>query len=86
MINKNDHPVEWASMISDFDEIRDHIQTLINEMDNSKDYSEEEFSVDVGHLYAHLNRIWNGRNRTGEITDDEWTEDSKFPNDIEPIG
>ena len=47
---------------------------------------ERDFQVRIGHVYAHLNRVWNGRNRTDEITDDQWERMSQFPQDLIPVG
>lgn len=68
------------------EDLQEHVQTLIKEMSENNEYGEEEFAVDVGHLYAHLNRIWNSRGRVEEPTEEEWLEDTKFPKDITPVG
>ena len=43
---------------------------------------DSEFQIDIGHIYSHINRSWNSRNRVGE---ENFNLESKFPNDIKPI-
>ena len=47
---------------------------------------ESGYRVEVGHIYAHLNRAWNTRRRTTEVLEDEWEQASQFPTDILPVG
>lgn len=86
MINRSDNPVPWSLLMQQLEDLQEHVQTLIKEMSENNEYGEEEFAVDVGHLYAHLNRIWNSRGRVEEPTEEEWLEDTKFPKDITPVG
>lgn len=86
MINKKDNPVEWSLLIQELADLSEHADKLVEEMQGNSIYGEEEFAVDVGHLYAHLNRAWNSRNCTKEPTESEWQENSKFPTDVQPVG
>jgi hypothetical protein len=48
---------------------------------------DEAFAAQIGHAYAHLNRIWHRRNDPGdEISDENWEQFSRFPTDIDPVG
>ena len=86
MINRRSHPVRWALLMQEIADLHDHVGALIKEIEDNPEYGEEEFAVDIGHLYAHLNRLWNGRGRTDEPTEEEWRADTRFPTDIDPVG
>jgi hypothetical protein len=47
---------------------------------------EEEFGVELGHVYAHLNRAWHARGQGGEVSTEQWVKFSAFPKDLEPVG
>ena len=47
---------------------------------------ESEYAVQLGHVFAHLNRAWNSRNLKGQIGDSEWQNYSAFPDDLDPVG
>ena len=86
MINGKENPVEWALLSYELDEVIEHLQEISNSITPESEIDETEFKVYIGHVYAHINRIWNQRNHTGDITDQQFEEFSKFPNDIEPVG
>ena len=86
MINEKDNPVEWALMCYQFEEVAEHLQNLSNEIVPNAEINEEEFNVQMGHIYSHLNRIWNSRNHIGEISDENFEEYSKLPKDIKLDG
>ena len=86
MINEKDNPVEWALMCYQFEEVAEHLQNLSNEIVPNAEINEEEFNVQMGHIYSHLNRIWNSRNHIGEISDENFEEYSKLPKDIKLYG
>ena len=86
MINDKENPVEWALLIYELDELREHVESLVNQMNNEGQISEEEYETYIGHLYAHLNRSWNSRNSIGEHKIDNFNELTKFPTDIETCG
>ena len=50
-------------------------------------YGAEEFQVEMGHLYHHVNTAWNGRHQTEEqfrkCTDADFAQFRKFPNQSE---
>ena len=86
MINGKENPVEWALMSYELEEVIEHLQEISRLIMPESEIDEEELKVYISHVYAHINRIWNQRNHTGEITDQQFVEYSKFPNDIEPGG
>jgi len=86
MIDNASNPVAWALLIQELEEGREHLDALIKEMVNSGQLEEEKFRVDLGHIYAHLNRVWHSRNQASEITDQQWTTFSQFPADVPPMG
>jgi len=68
-------------------EAAEQLKETIQELESSTDYGMEEFQVDIGHLYHHLNTAWNGRNQTDEqhqkCTDADFAQFRKFPNDAD---
>lgn len=78
--------VAWARMITELDDAQEHLKSLINEMTSKGALEEAELQSSLGHVYAHLNRVWNSRNNTSEITEIQWREISQFPTDIDLIG
>ena len=86
MINEQDNPVAWALLVQDLDEAREHLAALIDQMHKDVRIDEEDYAVQLGHVFAHLNRDWNARNLAGEIPVDEYGRFSRFPEDLEPVG
>lgn len=86
MINEQKQPVEWALLLYGLEDLREHSASLIDQLVKDGQCSEEEFAVRVGHLYAHLNRVWNSRNHVGEVSDRQFSEFSQFPGDIDHVG
>lgn len=87
MINQTDYPVAWALLLYEIDEVREHLESLAKQMSEAGRIDEEELEVQIGHVYAHLNRIWHRRdNGSGELTREQWEAFSRFPDDIEPVG
>jgi hypothetical protein len=86
MINKSQHPVSWSSLLYELDDAREHLGNLIRDLENRDDYSEEEFRIDLGHVFAHLNRAWNTRDMSSEPSHEQQSALSRFPTDLEPQG
>lgn len=84
MIDKKLQPVEWAAFMYELEDAREHLEKLIKDHDQSADDGEEEFRVDLGHVYAHLNRAW--RRSLKDLADEEWEEASQFPGDLKIVG
>ena len=85
MINKSDNPVEWALLMYELDDAQEHINELLAEIKDKNNVEENDYKICIGHIYSHLNRATNSRNHIGEISDNEFIEYSKFPQDVSPI-
>jgi hypothetical protein len=86
MINKKENYAEWTLLAEELNEAREHLSEIVAKMIASNNYDDSEFSVDLGHVYAHLNRVWNSRNQTSEITEEQREKFSQFPIDLQPVG
>ena len=86
MINNKDNPVAWALLVTELDEAREHLESLTNEMVKAGTIEDTEFAVQLGHIYAHLNRVWHSRSKPDEIEEKQWTIYSQFPKDLNPVG
>ena len=86
MINGKENPVEWAQMGYELDEVIEHLQKISSQFTPQSKIDESEFGVDIGHIYAHLNRIWNSRNHKGDIHQEQFEKFSKFPDDVDLVG
>ena len=65
---------------------KEHLIDLINTMNSQGNIDEFDYEINLGHIYAHLNRAWNSRSIIGEYTDKTRSIISAFPKDIEPYG
>lgn len=87
MINHRDNPVEWAMLAYELNDAREHLESLIKEMSEADDFTDEDFATALGHVFAHLNRSWNTRNiSTAELNAEQMDVLSQFPTDLIPIG
>lgn len=86
MINVKSNPVEWSSLMYELEDAKEHLENLINEMNENGTVDEVQYKINIGHVFAHLNRGWNSRNKIGDYNAKEREEFSSFPNDIEPCG
>lgn len=86
MINEKQNPVEWALIIMELDEAKEHIESLVSEMTQMGGIEESILQVKLFHAITHLNRIWNRRNHLGEVSDQESECFSKTPIEFKPIG
>lgn len=86
MINNNENPVAWAMLLIELDEAREHLEALVAEMKQAGTMEDSEFAVYLGHVYAHLNRVWHKRNQDVDTTEEQWLVFSQFPKDIDPVG
>jgi hypothetical protein len=84
MISKEDAPVEWAMLMYELGDAREHLEKMMEAMASNPEYGESVFRVDLGHIFSHLNRAWHRRNIIGELEGTAWEEASKFPTDLEP--
>lgn len=86
MIYRENNPVEWAGLMYELEDAHEHLANLMTDMMNDATFDEADFRIQLGHVFAHLNRAWYRRNLRRDITEDEWTVASKFPDDLDPIG
>ena len=84
MINKDQNSVAWAALMYELEDAMEHLGNLIAEIQNDPEYDDANLRIDLGHIYSHLNRAWHRRNKSGDISETEWVEASRFPNDLEP--
>ncbi len=68
-------------------EAAEQLNRTIQSLAGDRDYGTEEFQVEMGHLYSHLNTAWNGRDQSDEqfekCTDQDFERFRKFPNESE---
>lgn len=86
MIDKENCPVEWASLMYELEDANEHLANLISDMMNDSSFDETDFRIQLGHVFAHLNRAWYRRSLRRDIAEDEWGIASKFPDDLDAIG
>ncbi|MCC6487677.1 MAG: hypothetical protein IT364_09270 [Candidatus Hydrogenedentes bacterium] len=86
MINQNSNPVAWALLLCELDEAREHLSELINEMSRAGSIEDSTFAVDLGHIYAHLNRVWHAHDQNHEMSEEQRITFSQFPVDLDPTG
>lgn len=85
MIN-SDNPVAWSQLLYELEDAKEHLENLIASLQNDSAYDEEQFKVELGHVYAHLNRAWNTRNSESGATKENWEDMSMFPSNLKPVG
>ena len=85
MINRTESPVGWANLLSDLEDAHEHLGNLIKEISADVEYGEPELRIDLGHVYAHLNRAWRRRLIAEDFTETQWAAAGAFPNDIDPV-
>ena len=88
MIDPQRDPLAWAMLMYELEDAHEHLGKLIREMKAD----EVAFRIDLGHIYAHLNRAWNLRAKTDAWHDSsnpgwntEYEAARAFPTDLEPI-
>lgn len=86
MINLKANPIEWSSLMYELEDAKEHLGALINELNKCGKIDEIEYQIDLGHIFAHLNRSWNSRNKIGDYNEKERELFSSFPDDINPCG
>jgi hypothetical protein len=84
MITKSEHPSAWALLCYDLDDAREHIEKLVTAMSEDPAFGEIEYRIGMAHVFAHLNRAWNARNVTGDLSKSQLNTLSGFPSDLEP--
>ena len=85
MINKKSNPVEWSAFMYELEDAKEHLSKLLSDVGNDPEYEEVNLRIDLGHVFAHLNRAWNRRDVTRELSNEEWERASHFPDDLDPV-
>ena len=85
MINRQEHPIGWSFLIDDILDAQEHLGTLLKEISENPEYGEPELRVELGHVFAHLNRAWYRRNLPEDLAESDWELASAFPSDLEPL-
>ena len=86
MIDRKNHPIGWAHLLYDLGDAHEHLSSLLKNLSENSEYSGEQFRIDLGHVYAHLNRAWYRRNIPEDFDTLEWNTATQFPRDLEPCG
>lgn len=75
-------------LMHELGDAHEHLGNLIRDMTTD----EVTFRIDLGHVYAHLNRAWNLRDKTDtwhDASNPDWDTEYEaahaFPADLEPI-
>jgi hypothetical protein len=85
MITKENAPVGWTLLMSELEDAKEHLSTLIEDMRQDPEYDDANLRIDLGHIFSHLNRAWHRRDFREDLSDAEWEKASQFPADIEPL-
>ena len=87
MLDQSSQPVSWALLLYQLDDAGEHLAALMRQMNEHGRIDEEDYRIQLGHVYAHLNRAWNSRCSDSEsATERDFTHWSRFPDDLNPIG
>lgn len=85
MITKDNAPVEWAMLMYELDDAKEHLEKMMADMTSDPNYDESVFRVDLGHIFSHLNRAWHRCALFGDLNGEAWNRAGQFPADLEPI-
>lgn len=85
MISKESAPAAWSTLMYELEDAQEHLATLISKMSSQVDYGEVNLRIDLGHVFAHLNRAWHLRDLTEDLDQEQWQRASQFPKDLDPI-
>ena len=86
MVNLEKNPVEWAGILYELDDLKEHLDSLIKQMSDEGKIDETDYEIQIGHLYAHLNRAWNSRSATVDTVEKNLGKYTEFPKDINTCG
>lgn len=91
MIDPQRDPRAWAMLMYELEDAHEHLGNLIRDMRAD----EIDFRIQLAHIYAHLNRAWNLREKddawhdalttTDPLQDAEYEAARAFPTDLEPL-
>ena len=89
MIDKHADPEAWAMFVTELEDAAEALALVLREVERDG-YGEPELRLDVGHVYAHLNRAWHSRSASASAALDPADEQreawSQFPTDLDPVG
>ncbi len=85
MIERKSNPNEWSTLLYDLDDAKEHLESLINQLNIAGKIAEEDFKIQLSHIYAHVNRSWNIRKLENNFENQDSAKSSRFPKDIEPL-
>ncbi len=87
MLNNAEHPVAWAMLLYELSDAHEHFGKLIDQMTAKGAIDEEDFRIQLAHVYSHLNRAWHGRSDTelDQVPDELRALRSMFPVDMKPV-
>lgn len=88
MLNQKDQPAAWALWLYELEDAYAHLGKLIQDVTEAGSIDEVEFGIDLGHVFAHLNRAWHGRDdpQLDDISQAEFEKRSRYPTDLDPVG
>ena len=86
MISVQEHYVAWAGLLTELDEAREHLEALVKTMSDAGSIEESVFAVNLGHVFAHLNRAWHSCKEPTQVSEQQWEVFSAFPKDLKPVG
>jgi hypothetical protein len=88
MLSRNEQPVAWAMLLYELADAHEHLGGLLAKMQATGGIEEPEFAVQLGHVFAHLNRAWHGRDDPSldSISAEQHSERSDYPSDLQPVG
>jgi hypothetical protein len=70
----------------ELEDAKEHLESLIIEMNKEGSINEIEYNIQIGHVFAHFYRGWNSRSKIGKYDDKEREQFSSFLSDLEPCG
>ena len=72
---------------SNLAEAREELEVIEGKIASGEMLDEVDYQIKIEHIYHHLNFAWNARNISKEryvnLTDQDFNEFGKFPDDIE---
>lgn len=85
MIDRKSNPNEWSTLLYELDDAKEHLESLITQLNDAGEIEEEDFKIQLSHIYAHVNRSWNIRNLESDFESQDNAKLSRFPSGIEPL-
>lgn len=74
-------------ILTDLKEALKELEQMIREIEKDGDFDFDRYSVEMQHIYYHINKAWNLRKEDNETirncSKNKFFEWSKFPNDFD---